>query len=304
MLARSSRPRRRILSRLGRGELPLRSSVQDRGVRPPHGPREVRLRLPRGAALARLPFFAGQGEDCLRNCGLINPDDIEEYIAIGGYQALYKVLIDLNPAGVIEQVKAASCRGRGGAGYLTGNKWEFLQKATDPEKYIVCNADEGDPGAYMNRNEIESDPHALLEGMLIAGYVTGASRGIIYVRAEYPLAVMRLERVIEQARAYGVLGENVLGRGFTFDIETIEGAGAFVCGEETALIASLEGHSGRPRTRPPFRPTRASTASPPTSTTSRPGTTSRRSSPRGPPGSPRPEAPRARAPRSSRWSGR
>jgi NADH-quinone oxidoreductase subunit F len=199
-----------------------------------------------------LPFFDGQVKTVLRNCGLINPDDIEEYVAIGGYQALYKVLIDQNPVGVIEQIKAAKLRGRGGAGYLTGNKWEFLQKAVDPEKYIVCNADEGDPGAYMNRNEIESDPHALLEGMLIAGYVTGASRGIIYVRAEYPLAVLRLERAIEQARAYGFLGGNVLGRGFAFEIEMVEGAGAFVCGEETALIASLEGHSGRPRTRPPF----------------------------------------------------
>ena len=199
-----------------------------------------------------LPFFGGQVKTVLRNCGLINPDDIEEYVAVGGYQALYKVLIDQNPVAVVEQIKAAKLRGRGGAGYLTGNKWEFLQKALDPEKYLICNADEGDPGAYMNRNEIESDPHALLEGMLIAGYATGSSRGIIYVRVEYPLAVLRLERAIEQARAYGLLGENVLGRGFTFDIETVEGAGAFVCGEETALIASLEGHAGRPRTRPPF----------------------------------------------------
>jgi NADH-quinone oxidoreductase subunit F len=199
-----------------------------------------------------VPFFDGQVKIVLRNCGLINPDDIEEYIAIGGYQALYKVLIDQNPAGVIEQIKASKLRGRGGAGFLTGNKWEFLAKAAGPEKYLVCNADEGDPGAYMNRNEIESDPHALLEGMMIAGYVTGAPKGIIYVRAEYPLAVLRLERAIEQARAYGVLGDNVLGRGFKFDIETVEGAGAFVCGEETALIASLESHSGRPRSRPPF----------------------------------------------------
>ncbi len=199
-----------------------------------------------------IPFFDGQVKIVLRNCGLINPDDIEEYIAIGGYQALYKVLIDQNPAGVIEQIKASKLRGRGGAGFLTGNKWEFLQKAVGPEKYLVCNADEGDPGAYMNRNEIESDPHALLEGMMIAGYVTGAPTGIIYVRAEYPLAVLRLERAIEQARAYGVMGDNVLGRGFHFDIEMVEGAGAFVCGEETALIASLEGQSGRPRPRPPF----------------------------------------------------
>jgi NADH-quinone oxidoreductase subunit F len=200
----------------------------------------------------QVPFFEGQTKIVLRNCGLINPDDIEEYIAIGGYQALYKVLIDQNPGAVIEQIKASKLRGRGGAGFVTGNKWEFLAKAAGPETFIICNADEGDPGAYMNRNEIESDPHALLEGMLIAGFVTGAPKGIIYVRAEYPLAVLRLERAIEQARAYGILGSNVLGRGFDFDIEMVEGAGAFVCGEETALIASLESRAGRPRPRPPF----------------------------------------------------
>ena len=199
-----------------------------------------------------VPFFNGQVKIVLRNCGLINPDDIEEYIAVGGYSALYKVLIDQTPDAVIEQIKASKLRGRGGAGYLTGNKWEFLAQAAGPEKYLVCNADEGDPGAYMNRNEIESDPHSLLEGMLIAGFVTGANKGIVYVRAEYPLAVLRLEHAIEQAREYGVLGDNVLGRGFDFHIETVEGAGAFVCGEETALIASLESESGRPRSRPPF----------------------------------------------------
>jgi NADH-quinone oxidoreductase subunit F len=197
-------------------------------------------------------FFKGQKKIVLRNCGIINPDDIEEYIAVGGYQALYKVLIDANPGAVIEQIKASKLRGRGGAGFLTGNKWEFLAKAKAEPKYIICNADEGDPGAYMNRNEIESDPHSLLEGMIIGGYVTGATEGIIYVRAEYPLAVHRLNRALEQAREYGVLGENILGRGFKFDIELVEGAGAFVCGEETALIASLEGEAGRPRPRPPF----------------------------------------------------
>jgi NADH-quinone oxidoreductase subunit F len=197
-------------------------------------------------------FFKGQKKIVLRNCGIINPDDVEEYIAVGGYQALYKVLIDANPGAVIEQIKASKLRGRGGAGYLTGNKWEFLAKAKAEPKYIICNADEGDPGAYMNRNEIESDPHSLLEGMIIGGYVMGATEGIIYVRAEYPLAVHRLTRAIEQAREYGLLGENILGRGFKFDIELVEGAGAFVCGEETALIASLEGEAGRPRPRPPF----------------------------------------------------
>ena len=199
-----------------------------------------------------LPFFKPQKKIVLRNCGLISPERIEEYIAVGGYQALYKVLIDAKPEMVIEQIKASKLRGRGGAGFLTGLKWEFLRKAVADRKYLICNADEGDPGAYMNRNEIESDPHSLLEGMIIGGYVMGASEGIVYVRAEYPLAVHRLTRAIEQARQSGILGDNILGRGFKFDIQLVEGAGAFVCGEETALIASLEGFAGRPRPRPPF----------------------------------------------------
>ena len=207
---------------------------------------------PEVPAWHEIPFFKGQKKIVLRNCGLINPDDIEEYIAVGGYQALYKALIDAKPESIVEQVKAAKLRGRGGAGYLTGNKWEFLRKAVSDQKYVICNADEGDPGAYMNRNEIESDPHSLLEGMIIGGYAMGASQGIVYVRAEYPLAVHRLTRAVEQAREYGLLGNNILGRGFNFDIELVEGAGAFVCGEETALIASLEGEAGRPRPRPPF----------------------------------------------------
>ena len=199
-----------------------------------------------------IPFFKGQKKIVLRNCGLINPSDIEESIGVGGYQALYKVLIDGRAESVIEQIKASRLRGRGGAGFLTGNKWDFLAKAKAGVKYIVCNADEGDPGAYMNRNEIEGDPHSLLEGMIIGAYVTGATEGIIYVRAEYPLAVRRLTKAIEQAREYGLLGANILDRGFNFNIELVQGAGAFVCGEETALIASLEGHPGRPHPRPPF----------------------------------------------------
>ena len=208
--------------------------------------------FPRIPSWQEVPFFKPQKKVVLRNCGLICPDDIEEYIAVGGYQALYKVLIDANPELVIEQIKAAKLRGRGGAGYLTGLKWEFLRKAAGDRKYIICNADEGDPGAYMNRNEIESDPHSLIEGMIIGAYVMGATDGIIYVRAEYPLAVHRLHRAIDQARQSGMLGDNILGRGFCFDIQLVEGAGAFVCGEETALIASLEGLAGRPRPRPPF----------------------------------------------------
>src|ERR1017187_2052720 len=199
-----------------------------------------------------IPFFKGQKKIVLRSCGLINPDDVEEYIAVGGYQSLYNVLIDNRPDVVIEQIKAAKLRGRGGAGFSTGQKWDFLRKAVAAKKFIVCNADEGDPGAYMNRNEIESDPHSLLEGMLIAGFLTNATSGIIYVRAEYPLAVHRLERAIEQAKEYGLLGDDILGRGFNFNIEMVEGAGAFVCGEETALISSLEGYAGRPKPRPPF----------------------------------------------------
>ncbi len=199
-----------------------------------------------------IPFFKGQKKIVLRNCGLISPSDIEEYVAVGGYQALYKVLIDSRADAVIEQVKASRLRGRGGAGFLTGNKWDFLAKAKADAKYIICNADEGDPGAYMNRNEIEGDPHSMIEGMIIGAYVMGATEGIVYVRAEYPLAVRRLTRAIEQAREYGMLGKNILDRGFNFDIELVQGAGAFVCGEETALIASLEGFAGRPRPRPPY----------------------------------------------------
>lgn len=199
-----------------------------------------------------VPFFRGQKKIVLRNCGLINPDDIEEFLAVGGYQALYKVLIDNNPAAVIEAVKAARLRGRGGAGFQTGAKWEYLRKAKAEPKYMICNADEGDPGAYMNRNEIEGDPHSLIEGMVIGAFVTGASEGIIYVRAEYPLAVHRLRTAIQQAEEWGMLGEDILGRGFSFRLSLVEGAGAFVCGEETALIRSLEGRAGRPTPRPPY----------------------------------------------------
>jgi NADH-quinone oxidoreductase subunit F len=204
---------------------------------------------PEIASWNQVPFFKGQKKIVLR---LINPSDIEEYIAVGGYQALYKVLIDGRRESVIEQIKASRLRGRGGAGFLTGNKWDFLAKAKAETKYVVCNADEGDPGAYMNRNEIEGDPHSLLEGMIIGAYVMGATEGIVYVRAEYPLAVRRLTRAIEQAREYGLLGKNILDRGFEFNIELVQGAGAFVCGEETALIASLEDRAGRPHPRPPF----------------------------------------------------
>ncbi len=207
---------------------------------------------PKIAVWNETQFFRRQQKIVLRNCGLINPSDIEEYIAVGGYQALYKVLLDGRPEAVIERVKSARLRGRGGAGFLTGNKWDYLAKARGDSKYIICNADEGDPGIYMNRNEIEGDPHALLEGMIIGAYAMGATEGIVYVRADYPLAVRRLNRAIEQAREYGLLGKGILGHDFNFNIEIVQGAGAFVCGEETAMIASLEGFAGRPHPRPPF----------------------------------------------------
>ncbi len=200
----------------------------------------------------QVPFFHGQKKIVLRNCGLINPDDIDEYIAVGGYQPLYNAIVMPNKADVVEEIVKAKLRGRGGAGFPTGNKWRMIAERESDIKYMICNADEGDPGAYMNRNEIESDPQMLIEGMLIGAYATGATHGIIYLRAEYPLAVERLERAIGQARQYGLLGENILGTDFCFDIQLVEGAGAFVCGEETALIASLEGKAGRPRPRPPF----------------------------------------------------
>ncbi len=199
-----------------------------------------------------IPFFKWQKKIVLRDCGLINPEDIEEYIGVGGYSSLYKVMHGVTPSQVIDEVSRSKLRGRGGAGFPTGVKWGLMAKVEAKEKYIVCNADEGDPGAYMNRNEIESDPHMLLEGMLIGAYATGASKGVIYIRAEYPLAVERLKLAIKQATESGFLGEKIFGTDFNFDLHMVEGAGAFVCGEETALIRSIEGKSGRPRPRPPF----------------------------------------------------
>ena len=199
-----------------------------------------------------IPFFKGQKKIVLRDCGLIDPESIEDYIAVGGYAAFAKALLTMTPKAVVETVKASKLRGRGGAGFPTGRKWEMMQAQTAPEKYIICNADEGDPGAYMNRNEIESDPHMLIEGMAIGAFAMGTPTGLVYVRAEYPLAVERLKKGIHAARDLGLLGKNILGSGFHFDIEIIQGAGAFVCGEETALIASAESKAGRPLARPPY----------------------------------------------------
>ena len=199
-----------------------------------------------------IPFFRGQMKVVLRHAGLIDPEEILDYIAVGGYNALATVLAGYEPSAVIHEVTASKLRGRGGAGFPTGVKWEIMHKQESDEKYIICNADEGDPGAYMNRNEIESDPHMIIEGMLIGAYAMGAGKGIAYVRAEYPLAVKRLEKAIEQAEKYGLLGDNILGTRFSFTMDIVEGAGAFVCGEETALIASIEGKAGRPLPRPPY----------------------------------------------------
>jgi len=198
------------------------------------------------------PFLSKQIKIALRNAGFINPEDIEEYIASEGYSALAKALSTMSPGEVIAEVKKSGLRGRGGAGFPTGMKWEFTAKAQADQKYVVCNGDEGDPGAFMDRSVLEGDPHSVIEAMSIAGYAVGASKGYIYVRAEYPLAVERLRQAIKQAREYGLLGENILGTGFAFDLNVRVGAGAFVCGEETALLASIEGRRGEPRPRPPF----------------------------------------------------
>ncbi|MBU0566633.1 NADH-quinone oxidoreductase subunit NuoF [bacterium] len=198
------------------------------------------------------PFFAKQKKLVLRNCGFIDPDSIEEYIGRGGYISIQKALASMTPEEVIEEVKISGLRGRGGAGFPTGLKWQFCRQSEGDEKYIICNADEGDPGAYMDRSVLEGDPHAVIEGMLIGAFAIGAGQGYLYVRSEYPLAIERLKRAIGQARDYGLLGENIFGSKFSFDLEITQGAGAFVCGEETSLIASIEGRPAEPRIRPPF----------------------------------------------------
>ncbi|MBM4163033.1 MAG: NADH-quinone oxidoreductase subunit NuoF [Lentisphaerae bacterium] len=199
-----------------------------------------------------IDFYQKQFRIVLRNCGVIDPDKIDEYIAREGYVALEKALFEMTPDQVLAELDKSGLRGRGGAGFPTGKKWAFAKVQKADQKYMVCNADEGDPGAYMDRSTLEGDPHSVLEAMTIAGYTIGASKGYVYIRAEYPLAITRLETAIAQARAYGLLGENILGSSFSFDIELRLGAGAFVCGEETALLASIEGRRGMPTPRPPF----------------------------------------------------
>ncbi len=197
-------------------------------------------------------FYQKQLRIALRNCGFIDPENIDEYIGNDGYAALGAVLEENNPMAVIQNIKKSGLRGRGGGGFSTGLKWEFAAKNQADQKYVVCNADEGDPGAFMDRSILEGDPHSVIEAMTINGFAIGATKGLVYIRAEYPLAITRLKIAIDQARAYGLLGENILQSGFSFDIELRYGAGAFVCGEETALIHSMEGHRGEPTFKPPF----------------------------------------------------
>lgn len=201
---------------------------------------------------SEINFYKKQHRLVLENCGAINPEQIEEYIAVGGYEALAKAVTTMSPEDVIEEIKKSGLRGRGGGGFPTGMKWQFAKASVSDKKYVICNADEGDPGAFMDRSVLEGDPHKILEGMAVCGYAIGADEGYIYVRAEYPLAIKRLRIAIEQAEAMGLLGENIFGSGLSFKLHIKEGAGAFVCGEETALMASIEGKRGMPRPRPPF----------------------------------------------------
>ena len=202
--------------------------------------------------LDELTFYKKQERIALKNCGIIDPENIDEYIAFDGYKALEKVLFEMSQDDVINEVTESGLRGRGGAGFPTGKKWYFTKIAEGDQKYVVCNADEGDPGAFMDRSILEGDPHSVIEAMMIAGYAIGANKGYIYVRAEYPIAVHRFQTAINQAKEYGILGKNIFGTDFSFDLEIRLGAGAFVCGEETALLESIEGRSGRPRLKPPF----------------------------------------------------
>ena len=206
----------------------------------------------RVAAYASAPFFARQQKIVLRNCGFIDPTSLAEYVARGGYRGLRRALTDFAPQQVIDEVTRSGLRGRGGGGFPTGRKWQAAADSRGAEKFIVCNGDEGDPGAYMDRTVLESDPHSVIEGMIVGAYALGASRGFAYIRDEYPLAVERFAAAIGQAEAQGLLGENILGSGFSFSIQLVRGAGAFVCGEETALLASIEGGLGEPRPKPPY----------------------------------------------------
>lgn len=233
-----------VESHLLKGHIVERLVYSDTGKIEPKNPKYVTLK--------ETAFYRSQNRVVLRNCGVIDPENIKEYIARDGYQALNKALTAMTPEGVIKCITDSGLRGRGGGGFPTGLKWSLCAPNKAPQKYVVCNADEGDPGAFMDRSVLEGDPHCVIEAMAIAGYAIGATKGFVYVRAEYPIAVSRLQIAIDQAREYGLLGKNIFNSGFDFDIEIRLGAGAFVCGEETALMASIEGNRGEPHPRPPY----------------------------------------------------
>lgn len=248
---------RGLVDRLARGILPFERAwavsdeeellIEDRVERFARSPEMARV-----LAYTQQPFFASQRKIVLRNCGFIDPTSFEEYVARGGYRALARTLSEFTPQQVIDEVARSGLRGRGGGGFPTGRKWQVTRDMPGETKYIICNGDEGDPGAYMDRTVLESDPHSVIEGMIIGAYAIGAGQGYAYVRDEYPLAVERLANAIVQAEAHGLLGENILGSGFSFSLKIVRGAGAFVCGEETAMIASIEGGLGEPRPKPPY----------------------------------------------------
>ena len=231
-----------VREHLLKGRVVERLVYNDTGAEAVHG----------NVALSDTAFYKTQERVVLRNCGVINPESIDEYIAMDGYAALGKVLTEMTPDEVIQEILDSGLRGRGGGGFPTGRKWALTAPNKAPQKYVVCNADEGDPGAFMDRSVLEGDPHCLVEAMTIAGYAIGATQGYVYVRAEYPIAVARLQIAIDQAREYGLLGKDIFGSGFDFDLHIRLGAGAFVCGEETALMTSIEGNRGEPRPRPPY----------------------------------------------------
>ena len=230
----------------------LKGRIVERLVYNDQGADAVVEKAAKDLSLNDTAFYKSQKRVVLRNCGVINPDDIEEYIAMDGYAALGKVLTEMTPEDVIKVVSDSGLRGRGGGGFPTGRKWALCAPNKADQKYVVCNADEGDPGAFMDRSILEGDPHCLVEAMTICGYAVGATKGYVYVRAEYPIAVKRLQHAINQAKEYGLLGKNIFNSGFDFDLEIKLGAGAFVCGEETALMTSIEGNRGEPRPRPPY----------------------------------------------------
>ena len=224
----------------------LKGRIVEHLLHKPHGDEEL------VTTLNEINFYKKQTRVALRNCGVIDPEKIDDYIGFDGYKALGKCLTEYTPEQVIDVIAKSGLRGRGGGGFPTATKWKFGASAKADQKYVICNADEGDPGAFMDRSVLEGDPHSVLEAMAIAGYAIGASQGYVYVRAEYPIAVQRLQIAIDQAREYGLLGKDIFGTGFDFDVEIRLGAGAFVCGEETALMESIEGKRGEPRPKPPF----------------------------------------------------